>query len=78
MWQSGKAVRVGDWKLVTHDRDWSDTSNWELYDMSKDRNETQDLSAQYPEKVASLFKHWNEWASDFEIKSIKKRSALKK
>ena len=54
-WQhdKGKAVRVGDWKLVR----WGDDP-WELYDLSKDLTETTDLAEQYPEKVAELERQW--------------------
>ncbi|WP_116125333.1 arylsulfatase [Lewinella sp. IMCC34183] len=58
-WQHdrGKAVRVGDWKLVR----WADQP-WELYDLSKDLTETNDLAAEYPEKVEELRARWQEKA----------------
>jgi arylsulfatase len=34
---------------------------WELFDLSKDRNESNDLSAQYPEKLQEMKRMWAEW-----------------
>lgn len=57
---NGKAVRYGDWKLVSlHGR-----SNWELYNIKEDRTELNDLSAQYPELVEKLKNVWMEWAKE--------------
>jgi len=50
-----KAVRVGDWKLVS-----TKDGNWELYDLSKDRSETNNLVKKMPEKVQQLEKVWND------------------
>jgi len=46
------AIRQGNWKLVYHQRN----GQKELYHLSKDLGELQDLSSQYPEKVQSLSK----------------------
>jgi arylsulfatase len=58
-WQHarGKAVRVGDWKLVR----WADEP-WRLYDLSRDLTETTDLAGAYPERVAELARRWREKA----------------
>ncbi len=53
-----KAVRDGKWKLVL-DRH---RQVWELYDLEADRTELNDLSAQFPEKVAVLKTKWETWA----------------
>lgn len=50
------AIREGDWKLVTSDD--RDPSAWELYNLSEDRSEQEDLSARYPGKVAELEAKW--------------------
>lgn len=54
------AIREGDWKLVT-DNDRS-ANGWELYDLSRDRSETEDLAGQQPDRVASLYRKWKAWA----------------
>jgi arylsulfatase A-like enzyme len=58
--QYGRAyLRKGSWKLV-----WTEPpagpfdGHWQLYDIVKDRAETRDVSAQYPEIVKSLYKDW--------------------
>lgn len=56
--EGNKAVRNGDWKVVTHGRE-----PWQLYDLVKDRTETRDLAAQHPEIVRELAMLWNEWAA---------------
>jgi arylsulfatase len=45
----GSAVRAGDWKLVREGK-----QAWELYDLSKDGTELNNLSVEMPEKVAEL------------------------
>lgn len=51
------AIRVGKWKLVGksmfNENDVKE-EGWELYDMEKDRSETNDLSRIYPDKVKEL------------------------
>lgn len=48
-----RAVRVGDWKLVA-----AKNEPWELYDLSRDRGESQNLAERYPDKVRELEKLW--------------------
>ena len=60
-------VRDGDWKLVSArapdgspplaDRPYQ----WRLYNLAKDRGETTDLSARYPEKVEALKAQWRQY-----------------
>ena len=52
------AMRLGDWKLVRGGRDES----WELYNMTEDRTETQNLANEHPERVESLKQMWKHWA----------------
>ena len=42
-WQ---AIRKGSWKLVRQK-----TGPWQLYDLSKDRTETQNLASTFPERT---------------------------
>ena len=55
----GRAVRNGDWKLVT----LGPKRQWELYNLKDDRTETRNLAAQYPELVKKLESKWLEWAN---------------
>lgn len=54
-WKKGGAVRNGAMKAVF----FNDT--WELFDLSKDRNESNDLSAQYPDVLQRMKWMWTEW-----------------
>ena len=51
--EGNKAIRVGDWKLVAAEND-----PWELYDLSRDRTETENLADRYPERVRELDQVW--------------------
>lgn len=52
--EGNKAIRQGNWKLVAAEGD-----DWELYDLSTDRTETNDLAKQHPDKVQELSDLWN-------------------
>lgn len=56
--ERNKAVRVDDWKLVAK----GPQGKWELYDLSKDRAELNDLADSYPERVERLSEMWQRWA----------------
>lgn len=57
-WSGNRAVRIGDWKLV-----WDkQVKEWELYDLSKDRTETNDLAKQKPEIATQMSHVWVQWA----------------
>ncbi len=63
-WRFGpqKAVRHGNWKLVDwRDLDAKKQSGWQLYDLSQDIGEKNDLAATHPDKVAELTKAWETW-----------------
>lgn len=61
--QANRAVRAGKWKLVSKStRKPPYTSEWELYNMEKDRTELHDLSKQHPEIVTKLKEMWHQWA----------------
>ncbi|HEX5103601.1 MAG TPA: sulfatase, partial [Pirellulaceae bacterium] len=46
------AVRLGDWKLIATGS--GDAQKVELFDLASDPNETTDLAAKMPDKVAQL------------------------
>jgi arylsulfatase len=59
------AIREGDWKLVSsNDRD---EKAWELYDLAKDRSESEDLSEQHPEIIQRLREKWRHWAAETHV-----------
>ena len=53
----GKAVRVGDWKLVAKGK-----GPWELYDLAADGTELHDKAAELPDKAAELKALHAAWA----------------
>ncbi|NBB29890.1 arylsulfatase [Cellulophaga sp. BC115SP] len=57
--ESGKAYIKGDWKLVQKTR----SNQWELYNLSADRNETENLAEKDPSKTAEMQKAWEGWYS---------------
>jgi arylsulfatase A-like enzyme len=54
-WRAGGAVRDGNMKAVFF------SGAWELFDLSKDRNESTDLSSKYPEQLQRMKRMWAEW-----------------
>jgi arylsulfatase len=58
---NNRAIRVGDWKLIATGQD----GPWELYDLSKDRCEQQDLAAAQPARVEKLAAMWTERDAEF-------------
>ena len=58
--QGGKtALRHGDWKLVRMGRRLSPgKAKWELYDLSKDISERNNLAAAKPDRLAELIEIW--------------------
>ena len=58
------AVLKDDWKLVSNG---AVKGPWELYDLSKDRCEMNDLAEKKPRKVAQLKKLWQAWAERAQV-----------
>jgi arylsulfatase A-like enzyme len=54
--ENKKALRQGDWKIVTIE----DGASWELYNMAVDRGETNNLAGSETEKLDELVKLWQE------------------
>ncbi|NND98293.1 MAG: sulfatase-like hydrolase/transferase [Pirellulaceae bacterium] len=60
--EGNAAVRWGEWKLV---REYK--KPWELYDLSTDRTEMNDLSATMPEKRKEMIALWEAWATKHQV-----------
>ncbi len=56
--EGNKAIRKGDWKLVSKHR-----GKPELYRIPSDRTELNDLSEAKPEIAAELLSEWKQWAA---------------
>ncbi|MGQ8338928.1 arylsulfatase [Sunxiuqinia sp. A32] len=61
--QRGRAIRTAEWKMSA-----LPNKDWELFNINEDHTEMNDLSDQYPEKVAELDKAWKKWATDLNIR----------
>jgi len=59
------AIRQGNWKLVTSDDRKPDS--WELYDLTEDRSESDDLSGDQPQRVEQMKAQWREWAENSDV-----------
>lgn len=57
------AAISGDWKIIAD----FDTFNWELYDLSVDRIEQNNLASQHPDVVEELAAAWHEWAKSTQV-----------
>ncbi|MBP7936705.1 MAG: arylsulfatase [Phycisphaerae bacterium] len=61
--EGNRALRVGDWKLVSE----SDGGGvWELYDLKADRIESHDLAAVQPERVREMSALWEGLNREYE------------
>jgi arylsulfatase len=74
--EGNRAIRVGDFKLVA-----VKNNPWELYDLSDDRAESNNLITQYPAKAADLKEQWEEQLrqiSEIAILTPQKKKSEKK
>jgi arylsulfatase len=71
----GKAVIDGHWKLVVHEASPKETESglwdfstleWELYDLSTDRTEINNLAKSNPDRLAELKKKYDAWWTQVE------------
>ena len=63
--EGNRAVRMGDWKLVSEIADPGDPESkavWELYNIRDDRTELSDLILHEPDRANSMIRFYNEWA----------------
>jgi len=56
-WSKGQAMREGDWKLVR----WGTQNPWDLYNISDDPTETNNLAAANTERVQAMEQQFQEW-----------------
>jgi arylsulfatase A-like enzyme len=57
--QKGHAIRVGKWKAVKRA-----DSPWQLFDMSSDPGETDDLAGSEPERLEGMVGKWEKWKAE--------------
>lgn len=62
------AVRNARWKLVKEPG-----KAWELYDITRDRSELNDLAAIHPDTVTHLEKHFQQWALRVGVKPLEEK-----
>lgn len=72
--EGNRAVRFGDMKLVAKGA----KGKWELYDLSTDRSEQNDLSVAQPEMRAKLIGMWQAYAERANVLPLTPRRAKKK
>jgi len=58
-----RAIRKDDWKAV-YVPDAEGASRWQLYDLSRDRGEVEDLADAQPEKLAELLALWRRYVEE--------------
>ena len=58
--EGNRAVRSGSWKLVAK----GVKGKWELYDISKDRTEMNNLAEKHPEKLKMMAAQYENWAKE--------------
>ena len=56
--EGGRAVRKGDWRLTA-----LSGAGWQLFNLKNDYSETNNVAAEYPDKVRELKALWNQWAT---------------
>ncbi|MEP6672399.1 MAG: arylsulfatase [Chthoniobacter sp.] len=68
-WQheGNRALRVGDWKIVAA----GEKSPWELYDLSKDRGEQNDLASTQPERLKDMAAQWEKQTEEYRALALK-------
>ena len=65
----GSAIRSGDWKLVHYYED----DRRELFDLSADPGEKNDLTSEHPAKAEELFRQLEKWRQDVGANSPRRR-----
>jgi arylsulfatase len=60
--EGNRALRMGDWKLVSARED---QDVWELFDLSNDRCEQKNLAADQPDRVRAMETRWKNLDAEF-------------
>ncbi|NWF83460.1 MAG: arylsulfatase [Bryobacteraceae bacterium] len=60
--EGNRAVREGDWKLVSRYPD-----QWELFNLKADRTEMNDLAAKEPKRAAHMAARYDQWAARAQV-----------
>lgn len=60
--EGNRALRIGDWKLVSESEN---SSQWELYNLKRDRIESKNLAASHPERVRQMSAVWQQMDEEF-------------
>lgn len=71
--EGNRAVRKGDWKLVSRY-----PGQWELYNLKQDRTELHNLASQHPEIVQELKAMYEAWAQRSQVIPWSELQALRK
>ena len=58
--EDNRAIRMGNWKLVAAKQE-----PWELYDLSQDRAETNNLATKHPRRAKQLAQKWQAMTEEF-------------
>ncbi len=66
--EGNRAIRMGDWKLVAAG---GPQGPWELYDLSRDRGEIEDLASTHPDKVRELQQAWEQHLAEFREQALR-------
>lgn len=62
--EGNRAVRDGDWKLVSaYDNAKKQFMKWELYNIKDDRSELSDLGDKFPARREKMILQYNEWSN---------------
>lgn len=59
----GRAIRLGDWKALYLPPPYG-SGDWQLYDLSDDPGEIDDLAASRPDKLAELLPLWDRYVDE--------------
>jgi arylsulfatase len=62
-----RALRQGDWKLLSLHEPWGRTEDWQLFNLAEDPAELRDRSAEEPAKKAELLAAWDAYVEQFNI-----------
>lgn len=65
----GKRLRLGDYKAIQVPAPYGQ-NKWQLFNLSNDPGETQDLSKENPKKMRKLKTAWKQYANDVGVVEV--------